>query len=189
MASEASKRETRGSIVRGTLAELKDRQLFDAVRARASPDVQKLMDDPPGSLDWIPSSLWESIVIHVGQIAGRETVREISYSLSRISGSVLIGPVIRATVRVFGASPLSVLQRVNTIIFLQHRGLEVAYEPETERSGFVVLHYPEPASEFLFAGWEGAYMLGKDVTGQPHFEVERFEIFDGGKAGRVHIRW
>ncbi len=189
MTSERPKCEMRGVVVQGTVTELRNRKLFDAVRERVPPDVQAMMDDPPNPFDWVPTTPWETMLSQIGQVAGRETLREIAHALSSGSGSALAGTAIKAMFKVFGTAPVAVLKRMNNVTHAQFRGVEATYEPETKRSGFVVLRYPEPVNEFVYVGWEGVYRLGKDLTREPDFVVDKTEILDGGKTGRLHIRW
>jgi hypothetical protein len=186
---EVSNRKTRGSMVQGVLAELKERNLFEAVRARVSPEVQAMMDNPPKFLDWVPSPLFEAMGAQVGQLAGRDTVREFAFAVVRSSGAIMVRTAIKAVFQVFGNSPRAALKRLGALTYIQHRGVDVIYEPETERSGFVTLRFLEPVDDFVYAGWEGSLMFGKEMTDEPNFVVEKFEISDGGKAGRVRIRW
>lgn len=189
MTSELPKRETRGTIVRGALAELKARRLFDEVRARVSPEVRAMMDAPPDPVDWVPSHLFDGLQSEIAEVAGRDTVREIAYALTRASAGAVVNTVIKAVFKVFGSSPVALLKRLNTVTHPQFRGEDHTYEPETERSGFVVLRHAEPVTDAAYAGWEGAYMYAKDMTGATDYVVGKFEISEDGKVGRVHVRW
>lgn len=189
MAPETAKRETSGTVVRGLLEELRSRGLFDSVRAGVSPEARAMMDDPPLHITWVPSERHEELLVRLGEIAGREKVREIVYAFMRSAVGPLVAPLVKTYFRLFGASPVSVLKNLGKVAYLLYRGMQLEYEPQTARGGFVTLRHPEPVGDSVYAGWEGALAFGKDLTGEPAFEVGRFELFENGEAGRAHVQW
>ncbi len=189
MAPDAAKREASGTLVRGMIAELRARGLFDGVRARVSAEAKAMMDDPPLFIAWVPGQAYEELTVQVGQLAGRDAVRALGYANTRNAAGPLITPLVKTYYRWFGGSPVAVLKNLGKVAHVQYRGVGFEYEPETERSGFVTLRHAEPVSDFVYAAWEGAFELGKDLTGDPTFTVGKSEILEGGKAGRVRLQW
>ncbi len=78
---------------------------------------------------------------------------------------------------------------MSQIVSVLYRGIQIDYAPETDCSGYLTMRFPEPISDFNYASWEGAYRFGKDVTGVPTWTIGRFDLSEGGKAGRVRIEW
>jgi hypothetical protein len=188
MEPQTSGREMSGNVMRELLAELKLRGLFDSVRAGVPPEAQALMDVPPLHAAWVPSDLYEALWVRLGQLAGREQVKEVACSVTRNSMGPSL-PLVKTYFTLFGASPTTALKNVGKVISVQCRGIEFDYEPETERSGFMKLRTPAPLSDFVFASWEGALRLGGEITHNPTLKVERCEISEDGKLGRIRIHW
>ncbi len=95
MALGTEDRVTNGHLVRGLLAELKSRDLFDAVRAGVSPEAQVMMDDPPLHIVWVPSQRCEELFERLGEVAGREKVQEIAYACVQNTTGPLLTPLIK----------------------------------------------------------------------------------------------
>ncbi len=189
MAPGIEERVTNGHLVRGLLAELKSRGLFDAVRAGVSPEAQAMMDDPPLHIVWVPSQRCEELFERLGQVVGREKVQEIAYACVHDTTGPLLTPLIKTYLKLSGASVASTLKHMSQIVSVLYRGIQIDYAPETERSGYLTMRFPEPISDFNYASWEGAYRFGKDVTGVPSWTIGRFDVSEGGKAGRVRVEW
>lgn len=188
MPPDTEERVTSGNAVRGLLAELKSRGLFDVVRAGVSPEAQAMMDAPPLFIAWVPSRRHEELLVRLWEVAGNEKAQQIVQACMLNAVGPLILPLFKTYVRIFGGSPASVLKNLGKVVSVQSRGIQIEYEPQTERSGYFTVRYPEPVSDSIYSSWEGALRFGKEISG-PTFTVGRFEISEGGKVGRVRVAW
>jgi hypothetical protein len=180
---------TNGNIVRGLLAELRSRGLFEVVREGVSPQAQAMMDSPPLHIAWAPSHPYEELWDRLGGLFGREKVQEIAYACTLNAIGPLITPLIRTYIKLSGASLATTLGHMGSAVAVQYRGVQLDYQPDTDHSTYLTMRFPDPVSDFIYASWEGAFRYGKELVGSPAFTIGRFEIFEGGKAGRVYIHW
>jgi hypothetical protein len=183
-----AERETSGTTVRGLLAELKSRGLFEAVRAGVSPEAQAMMDHPPLFITWVPSRRYEELLVRLWEVVGDEKAQQIVLACVVNATGPLVLPLLKTFARIAKGSPASLLKNLGKVLSVQTRGVQFDYEPETERSGYFTARYPEPISDCLFSSVQAVLRFGKEIAG-PTLTVGRFEISEGGKFGRARIAW
>jgi hypothetical protein len=176
------------TLVRGYIAVLERRGLLPSVREVVSEPVRKVIDHPPLPISWIETALVEEMMDAVGRLHGRETVREVGLETARSKlGSILV-PFMRTLLALWGATPHSIFKQVQRLAGIVYRGLNLSYVPETPTSGTVELFYPDGTNDSVFASWEGSFHLAFDVC-EVVGTIGRAEISDGGRRGRIAVRW
>jgi hypothetical protein len=147
-----------------------------------------VIDDPPLPISWIETALLEEIMDAVGRLHGRDTVRDVGMETARSKlGSILV-PFMRTLLALWGATPESIFKQVQRLAGVVSKGLTLTYVPETSTSGWVEFFYPDGTNDHVFASWEGSFHLAFDVC-DVQGTIGRTEISDGGRRGRVLVRW
>jgi len=175
-------------MLRGYVSVLERRGLLPSVREAVSEPAREVIDHPPLPISWIDTALVEEIMDAVGRVHGRETVREVGRETARAKLGSLIVPFMRTLIALWGASPHSIFKQVQRLAGIVSRGLNLSYVPETPTSGTVELFYPDGTNDSVFASWEGSFHLAFDVC-QVVGTIGRAEISDGGRRGRIEVRW
>jgi hypothetical protein len=183
---------SKASMFRGYVDVLRRDRLLDRVRARVSADVAHMLDQPPPASAWIPWRQTDEVMLAIEAVGGIATVRNVSRD------AVLVGlvPVLRVAVegflRLFGATPSTLLTRMGQLTSNSSRGVEYEYVATSDRSGEMLVRYPSrrdmPLALFAAAagGFEAVYELCR-VRGT----VSDPEILADGmrNAVRLRFRW
>jgi len=188
MSEPAARREVIGLFFRGVRAELDRRGLTGRVLERLQGEARELLERPPLHGAWLPGTAYDQIVLAIAQETNRQTVREVGYHVARSTTGAFVLPLVRTFLNLFGFSPLSLLNNVNRLAALQLRGVVFRYEPETERSGMLVVSTAEPMELLVYAHWEGVLTFAKDIFNMP-VTVGTASLDPDGRSARVRVAW
>ena len=182
----------RGSVLRGITRAVAEADLLEAVRAAVSDDVKLLIDDPPLSVRWISHGAMEEIAVAAAGLVGLRQWGDIAYAAARDSILPILRGPCESFLRLFGATPVTLLTRMDAITALSVRGLHWRFAPSSERDGDLTIAFegckgvPPP----LFHGTAQSVRLIFDLTGYPGL-VQAIEIGDDGarNTATCRVRW
>ena len=181
--------EIKGSLVRAYTQQIAELGILSPVLAMVRPDTRKLMTDLPISNAWIDAMIIEDMINQVETLRGIEAVRVVTRS--GISGGVLpiLKPAVMPLLRLFGASPHTLLSRFGKFTKNNVRGLEFEWMHDGDRAGTLRVQFPRkriPRTAFI--GFESAMVIICDlcsVTGT----ISEVEMSRDGSSGLVHVHW
>jgi hypothetical protein len=188
MSEPAVRREVIGLFFRGVRAELDRRGLTGRVLERLQGEARELLEHPPLHGAWSPGTAYDQIVLAIARETNRQMVRDIGYHVAKSTTGPFVLPLVRTFLNLFGFSPLSLLNNVNRLASLQLRGVDFRYEPETERSGMLVVSTPEQMDLLVYAHWEGVLTFAKDIFTMP-VTVGTAVLDPDGRSARVRVAW
>jgi len=155
----------RGSVLRAYLEALRASPDFDRVRAMVAAEAQAAMDLPPTSSEFVPARITNALIEAHHALHGAELTRDLARRANRGGIVRIIEPLVRAAMRIGGASPAAVLSRLDTILHRQQRGYEFAWEGLDARSGRVrVVSHGLRETPASAVSWEGALAIAFDLT-------------------------
>lgn len=181
-----------GSAFRLTLNLIDEKGWRDVIRAKAPPDTARMMDNPPGTLSWIPAARLEDLEELIARQGGRDAAVELGLWAGRKLGGSMVKPVIKLALTLFGAAPGSLYGNLDRLYSMVTRGLHFAWRSDERKSGIVEARFEGPGiRESLFDVTRGnlKYMLevcsASGEVGLP--EVLRHD--DHGALVQFTARW
>jgi len=175
--------------LRGYVSELHRLGIFDAARARASPEILPLLDDPGRAPSWIGPEVIDEVLLSVGALRGRETVREMGYHLVKHRGlGAVLQPFIHLSLSMTGGGPGSLFSRLPAMVSVSSRGLEVRWVPATETSGTIHIRCDGPVQDLVWAAWEGMFTYAIELGGSQG-TVARARVAPDEKSCQVDVSW
>jgi hypothetical protein len=182
----------RGSVLRGITRAVAAADLLDPVRAAVSDEVRALIDDPPLSVRWISHGAMEEIAVAATSLVGLRQWGEIAYVAARDGILPILRGPCESFLRLFGATPITLLSRLDTITALSVRGLRFHFAASSERDGDLTITFdgckgvPAP----LFHGTAQSVRLIFDLTGYPGV-VHTIDVAEDGarNSGTCQVRW
>lgn len=179
----------KGAVMRGFAAALRREGVFDKVRAFVSDDAGELLDNPPPASAWIERRRVLPIYLAIERVGGLPLTRKITRE------AVLLGliPVVRLMVdgflRLFGATPHTILSRMNDLSKSSGRGSEYEYVRTSDHSGTLTVRYvaERNVAPCVYAVAAGGFEAMLDVVGVKGTVGEPVTIADN--AVRFVIEW
>jgi hypothetical protein len=116
----------------------------DTVMALVPPETATLMANPPLAGSWMDFSHILNIVKAVEKVGGLAAVRELARKGNEQARKPYMG-IVETVLRLFGTSPATLFKRMNSLVSSFLQGVDFAYTPINEQSGFMEVTY---AAEF-----------------------------------------
>jgi hypothetical protein len=133
-----SPRQGVGSFFRALVAFVDSKGLHDKVHAAVPQDTQRMMDNPPRPLTFIPSKSIDDIETALHALTDDATLVECGLASARPLGWSLLAPVLRVAFTLFGQSPAPVFGNLNRFFSLVTRGILFEWaEREGGRGGTI----------------------------------------------------
>ncbi len=134
--------EVKGAFVSAYCATLKDLNLFDAVRERASPELREALQWPPPSSAWIDYGLIVEIDAIVHTMRGARMVRRLAHDATMVGIAPLMQTFVQGLLRLFGISPATLFANMHRVSSQTTRGGRFVWTRTSEFSGVMTLHVP-----------------------------------------------
>jgi hypothetical protein len=181
--------EVKGSLVRGYVQQIDKLGLTAEVMAAVSAETRAQMKDLPLTTSWVDAMVIEEMIAAVDTLRGTAAVRTIIHDGQLGTVLPLLRPFISGVLRLFGGSPLTLLQRFEQMSRLNVRGLELEWTTQSERSGRLRVKFPRkniPRSAFVgFETGIGNIFEVCSVAGK----VEETQISADGSTGTIAVSW
>jgi hypothetical protein len=179
-------------VLRAYINELKVANLFEVVLGKVDPGTRQVLLDPPPGSSWIDSRHTDGIGEVASEIIGLQRWRKISHDAVINSMIPVLRVVVEGFVRLFGATPATLLARLTRITSTSQRGVEYDYQASSNRSGVLIVRYYErrdvPLSTFYSCA--GGIDTIFDICHTPGTIGDPQRIDDGkGNAVRIEVKW
>jgi hypothetical protein len=159
--------EVKGSLVRSMVAVVTEQGLRNAVIGRVSPVAAELLHDPPLPTMWIDAQVYNEILQALYEIEGAERLRHLNREAVDRGLSSLLRTTAPGMLRLFGASPETLLSRLDRLGASTSRGVITPYVASGPTSGSLEMEFPAlrdvPIGAFVASG--GAIKLVFDICG------------------------
>jgi hypothetical protein len=189
---DAAPYQIKGYVLRGFVSELARRRLTGAVLERVSAAARDALGAPPPATAWVDGALLIEIEVAIEAIAGVDMVRQISHDAVLGGVTAALRPIVQGVLRLFGASPHSILERITLIATASNRGLEFTYSRLDERSGELVMTFPSGRNvpTAIFEGLAGALSSAFETCGvTPTIPSPELLPTARRNSARFHLTW
>ena len=170
------------SIVRG----LRRTGQLDAIGARLSPPALALVKNP-FSTAWQPAKLFEELGEVAGSLIGEAGFEALTYGALKERFGPIVLPMIKSSLAASNRSPATVLKKLNELVKVAIRGIEIVFEPEGATAGVVQIAYPRPVAPHVVRSWVGVMKFAFDSTSPG--EVKRTYQSPEGGVVQVLVDW
>jgi hypothetical protein len=182
----------KAGMLRGFAEAMRREGIYERVRAKVPPSVAALLDDPPPPSVWIENTQVEPIHIAIAEIVGLEGVRRISRAAVTLGLFPFAKIVIDGFLRLFGATPHTLLSRIGDLSKTSTRGIAYEYVRTSERTARLLVRYPAqtnvPISVFSVAA--GGFESMIEATGAKGTVSEPAIVRDGrDNSAWFEIEW
>lgn len=149
---------SKATLFTGIRAILVRESKLDRVAAVVSPAVRALLERPPLASEWVTSDTMEELLVAIAAHDGLDEVQRIT----RRAVTESIAPVLRGfaqpMLRLFGATPHSLLSRLGDVMKLTNRGIEGRYARGGDRLASVTFCHRNSGrlAPAMFASWRGS---------------------------------
>lgn len=128
------------------------------VHAAASDVVRSLLDRPPLASEWVNGDDMHGFLVALAAVEGLDGVQRASRRAVVESVTPLLRSYAGPMLRLFGASPHTLLSRLNDVMKITNRGIDGAYRRSDDHCAFVSFCHPSAAAmhEAMFASWRGS---------------------------------
>lgn len=161
--------------------------LLDRVLPKLSAETRRIVANPYGER-WHPAVYGTELATAVLEVAGPQTLEDLTFVLARDSFGPILGPMLKVALALSGAKPTVVFGRVDQSIRSAVQGVSATWTATGERSGVVSFEYPMVAPGFTDISWRGGlrfmfHLVGVEGTIAP------CERVDGGRVLRFALTW
>ncbi len=124
--------------------------------AGVSPEARALLGDPPLPTAWLDARLINEVFEAMRRLLGDDELRRVNLHAVDRGVSPLVRGAVERLLRVFGASPATLLSKFDRIAGTTSRGVAYRYESHGETSGRFDIEYPAlsdvPLGPFVATG-------------------------------------
>jgi hypothetical protein len=145
-----------GAVVEAYGKALLEMGVWDRLAPHLTAEQLKLLQKPPLALTMVESRDVDPIIEAVSRTLGDDAVVELGARAVRSGLMRFLGPMIRGTTQLFGATPASLLSNLGRISSLNVSGVGLRWEDTSERAGRLHLSYPRPTARPNFSIWRGS---------------------------------
>jgi hypothetical protein len=175
------------ATVRAHLIQIENLGFLPQVMAKLPEETRRALAALPLPTSWVDGKVMQDIVCAVEAVRGMDAVRLVTMRAQEVGTTPLLMPVVGGVMRLFGATPNTLLSRFGDLVKTQLRGPTFQWVLDAPKSGRLTITFPHldvPRASFVGfeSGCKGILDLCK-VDG----EVEATEISSG--VGVIRVRW
>ena len=175
--------------VRAHLTQAAKLSAFPEVLAKLPAETRQTLEALPLAAAWVDGMVLQDLLTAVDAVCGIDAARQVSLGAQETSIGPLLMPIVSGLLRVFGATPNTLLSRFSDMTRTQLRGIALRWTLEDPRKGCLLATFPHGGNQrAAFIGFETSceYMLRLcRVKGS----VSPTEITDSGKVGTIRVEW
>ncbi len=179
--------ENSSTYVNAIAKELSAEGLLADVIAALPPDCRPGFEQPLSKRWWPGQVLGEANEVVIRQHGDAALERLVQHALRNSMGRV-IGPLVKVTLSLSGASPATLLANANRLMTAGVRGLEFGWAATDLRSGEFTVRYPSAASPAFGVHYRAVLLHTLQLT-QREGTVEPGTLRDGGRTVALRLRW
>jgi hypothetical protein len=183
------KPEISGAVLRSYVEEMRKSGALEDVLARVSSEVRTVAEKPPLPISWVDARLTNQLLVALLETRGRDAVVELGVNITTRRLSGVLRPLLRTSLKLFGATPASFFSRFDQFTSLMIRGVHFEYLADGDNAGRVVLRHSIPAPEAVYAAWEGTFRAAFALLNVASPRVAPARVSEGGRRGEVDLSW
>jgi hypothetical protein len=176
-------------VLRSYVEEMRKTGALEDVLARVPAEVRSLAQKPPLPISWVDARLTNQLLVALHEARGRDAVVELGVNITTRRLSGMLRPLLRTSLKLFGATPASFFSRFEQFTSLLIRGVQFEYVPLRENAGKLVLRHAVPVPEAVYATWEGTLRSSFALLNVKSPSVAPARLSEGGRRGEVDLSW
>lgn len=133
------------------------------IYGRLSFDARQLYDNPWSS-PWQPATPFEELGEIATQELGDNVFDQVTHATMQERMGPILLPMLKSTLA--AKSPGGVLKKLNDLVKVAIKGVEIAYQAEGTHAGVVTVVYPRPVKPHVVTSWLGVIRFVFDITTQ-----------------------
>jgi serine/threonine protein kinase len=181
--------DVKGSLIRAYTQQIEQMGILPQLLSMVSPAVRQTMVDPPLSNEWTDGIAIEDMILQVEALRGLAGVREVTRAGIHSNILPILKPVVIPMLRLFGASPHTLLARFGKFTKNNLRGIDFQWSSTGERSGTLRVQFPRariPRSAFI--GFESGMHVICDLC-SVRGNVSEVVTSHDGAVGVIDLTW
>jgi hypothetical protein len=189
MAATRAKYEVKASTFRAYLVQLQKLGVLEAVRAKVPDETREAIDQPPLPGAWSDGMFIEDIICALESLRGMDAVRKVTKGGQQEAILPILRPIITGLLRLFGASPETLLSRWPDFTRTNVRGIDFKWVRESDRAGRLVVTFPrKQVPRSAYAGMESGCSLILDLCGVKG-TIMPADLSHDGSIGSIRVSW
>jgi hypothetical protein len=178
--------------LRGYSVALRSLGLYDEVVRRLPAPLRETLETPPPASVWVDFDVCLQVMKVVMQLRGVSGVRRFGHDSVLAGVAPFMQSFIQGLLRLFGVSPVTILNHMGKIAGQTTRGGEYSYQATSERAGVLTMTVPG-ARDLDASVWHssaGGFLIVFEVCGVEGDVGEPEVVPDGlGNAARFAVSW
>jgi hypothetical protein len=174
--------------LRAMIKALREAGLYEEVLAHVSPATRETMDNTYSHV-WHPGTVIEEIWRVVVSLHGPAQLADLNYSLSKKTFGPVIMPLVKVALTLSGGgNPASIASRLDALLRLAIREVQILWEQTDKQAGELLINYPRPVVREVEQAWRGVLRFMFELSASDG-SVEIFEYLNEGRQLRIVIAW
>lgn len=153
--------EFSGAYVESILRGLKRSPQFAELEGKLSMGAATLARNPYSS-QWQPAKSFEELGATAVEVLGAEAFEALTLAAMKERFGPIVLPMIKSSLA--AKSPAPVLKKLNDLIKVAVKGIDVQFQAEGERAGIVQVSYPRAVAPHIVSSWMGVIRFVFEVT-------------------------
>lgn len=168
------------------LRPLRRRAEYDAIYKKLSDGAKRLADDPHTDV-WQPARPFEEIGEVATSVIGETAFEALTYQAMRERFGPIVMPMLKSSLAATNRSPVAVLKKLNDLVKVAMRGIEVLFQADGPTTATMQIIYPRPVSKNVLKSWMGVLRFVFEAT-SPGEVTEALHAPNGG-AFQLKLKW
>jgi hypothetical protein len=179
--------EIKIATVRAHLTQIEKLGLLDSVTKNLSETSREALAQSPLPTAWVDVTVMHDIIAALEKVAGMDAVRTVTMRAQQAGTTPLLMPIIGGLMRLFGASPNTLLSRFDDLAKTQLRGAGFKWVLDSPKSGRLTVTFPRnDTPRAAFVGFESGCRGILDLC-KLQGDVEMLEVKGG--VGVIRVSW
>jgi hypothetical protein len=119
----------------------------------------------PNSAAWHDGSIVIDAAEAVDRLGGHVAVEEMNHTAAAKSLGPVIGPFVKVSLALFGASPATTFSRMNDSLMVVMKGVRTQWHPADKNSGRLTIFHGDIVAPVSWPCWRGALRFSYDLCG------------------------
>lgn len=179
--------EVSGAYVEAILRSLRVSEHFAAIKEKLSAPVLAMVLNP-WSETWHPALHLEELNEAAIALIGAPAFEELAYGAVRDRFAPIVMPMLKSTLASSNRSPAAVLSKLESVIKVAMRGVDITWQVDSPTAGLVQVRYPRPVAAHVEGSWRGVLRYIFEVT-QTTGRVERSKHLPTGNTIQYLVSW
>ena len=179
--------EVSGAYVEAVLRSLRTSEHFEAIKKKLSPPALAMVNDP-WSETWHRAVHLEALGEASIAAIGAPAFEELAYGAVRDRFAPIVLPMLKSTLASSNRSPAAVLNKMESVIKVAMRGVDIMWQVDSPTAGLLQVRYPRPVAAHIEGSWRGVLRYIFEVT-QTTGKIESSKHLPKGNTFQYLVSW